>query len=141
MGFIRNLLRKKKISNAKVTPVEKNKYVIQLLEFLQFLDSLLQTEQYIARSAYRNKFEKYQEVIDFFTVLKNSDMLSSFCQKNEIQEEFMLQAEEKLLHFDQYVELHNDSFIKKTMIEEKGYLDNILKSVDPIFYWMRISGG
>ena len=131
MGFIRDLFRKKNTSNTDETPAEKNKYVLQLFELIEYMDSLLQADKYIAKSEYRNRIEKYQEVIDFFTVLKNSDMLIPFCQKNGIQEAYMEQAEKKILFFDQYMDQHNDNFIKKAMVEEKEYLDNILKSVDP----------
>lgn len=81
MGFIRDLFRKKNTSNTDETPAEKNKYVLQLFELIEYMDSLLQADKYIAKSEYRNRIEKYQEVIDFFTVLKNSDMLIPFCQK------------------------------------------------------------
>ena len=131
MGFIRDLFRKKNSSNTDEMPAEKNKYVLQLFELIEYMDSLLQADKYIAKSEYRNRIEKYQEVIDFFTVLKNSDMLIPFCQKNGIQEAYMEQAEKKILFFDQYMDQHNDNFIKKAMVEEKEYLDNILKSVDP----------
>ena len=75
MGFIRDLFRKKNSSNTDEMPAEKNKYVLQLFELIEYMDSLLQADKYIAKSEYRNRIEKYQEVIDFFTVLKNSDML------------------------------------------------------------------
>lgn len=131
MGFFRNLIRKKKISNTNVTPAEKNKYVTQLFELIEYMDTLLQVDKYIAKSEYRGRLESYQEVIDFFTVLKKSDMLIPFCQKNGIHETYLKQAEEKILFFDQFIEQHNDNFIKKAMVENKEYLDNILKSVDP----------
>lgn len=131
MGLIRDLFRRKKISNIKETLSEKNEYVERLCEFQKFVDGLLQAEKYIAKSEYHDRLKTYQEEIDFLAVLRNSGMLTSFCQKNRIQESYIEQVEEKLLHFDRYVEQHNDDFIKKMMIEEKEYLDHILESVDP----------
>lgn len=131
MGLIRDLFRRKKISNTKETLTEKNEYVERLCEYQQFADGLLQAEKYIAKSEYQNRLKTYQEVIDFLAVLRNSGMLASFCQKNRIQESYIEHVEEKLLHFDRYVDLHNDDFIKKMMVEEKEYLDHILESVDP----------
>ena len=92
MGFIRDLFRKKNTSNTDETPAEKNKYVLQLFELIEYMDSLLQADKYVAKSEYRYRIEKYQEVIDFYTVLKNSDMLIPFCHKNGIQEAYMEQA-------------------------------------------------
>lgn len=131
MGFIRDLFRKKKISNTTTVSTEKNEYVMQLFELMQFTDNLLQADKYIAKSDYRDRLDKYRSVIDFFTVLENSGMLVSFCQKNGIQESYMEQAKKKMLHLDQYVDQHNENFIRKAMAEEKEYFDNILKSVDP----------
>lgn len=131
MGFILNLFRKKKFSNIKETPTEKNENIKRLIELIRFMDGLLQADKYIAKSEYLNRLKEYQEVINFFKVLKDSGMLVSFCQMNGIQQSFIEQSEEKLLHFDKCVEQHNDSFIKRAMSEEKEYLDNILKSVDP----------
>lgn len=65
MGFFRDLIRKKKISNTEVTPAEKNKYVTQLFELIEYLDTLLQADKYIAKSEYRGRLESYREVIDF----------------------------------------------------------------------------
>lgn len=131
MGFIRDLFRKKKNSNTNAIPSENNQYITRMFELLQFMDNLLQADKYIARSEYQCRLKSYQEVIDFFTILKNSGMLISFCKKNGIKESYINQAEEKILHFDQYIDEHNDNFIKKTMVEDKEYLDNILKAVDP----------
>lgn len=131
MGFILNLFRKKKFSNIKETPTEKNENIKRLIELIRFMDGLLQADKYIAKSEYLDRLKEYQEVINFFKVLKDSGMLVSFCQMNGMQQSFIEQSEEKLLHFDKCVEQHNDSFIKRAMSEEKEYLDNILKSVDP----------
>ena len=58
MGFIRDLFRKKNSSNTDEMPAEKNKYVLQLFELIEYMDSLLQADKYIAKSEYRYSFKK-----------------------------------------------------------------------------------
>ena len=89
MGFIRALFRKKKNSNTNAIPSENNQYITRMFELLQFMDNLLQADKYIARSEYQCRLKSYQEVIDFFTILKNSGMLISFCKKNGIKESYI----------------------------------------------------
>ena len=55
MGFIRDLFRKKNTSNTDETPAEKNKYVLQLFELIEYMDSLLQADKYIAKSGYHTE--------------------------------------------------------------------------------------
>ena len=72
--------------------------------------------------------------MDFFIVLNDGDMLDLFCIKHGIQESEIKLSIQKLQNFEDYIEQHNDNFIRKTMADEKEYLDNILKSVDPEIY-------
>lgn len=131
MGFIRDLFRLKKYHNKIEEPVEKNENVIQLLELRNYMDELLAADKYIARSEYSNEISKYKPVIEVFTALVKSDMIDSFCMKNRIDSTEVKAYLEKYSNFEKFVEQHNDDYISRTMDQEKEYLDNILKSVDP----------
>ena len=60
----------------------QNENAEKLLECGVFFASLLDQDRYIAKSEYKDKRDKYAPVIDFFTVLRSSDMLEDFCRKN-----------------------------------------------------------
>ena len=130
MRLIRYLLGK--INNNKIEePTEKNEYVIQLLELQTDMDKILSVDKYIAKSEYLHDFSKYKSVVDFFVVLNNSGMMSSFCAKNGIKVLDVERCIEAYSNLEKYINQHNDDFINRRMIGEKEYLDNILKSVDP----------
>lgn len=130
MGVIRNLFKKIKINKIE-EPTEKNEYIIQLLELRKYMDKVLLADKYIAKSEYQDDISKYKSVTEFFTVLRSSGMMSSFCLKNGIEVSDVEQYVEKYSNFEDYIDKHNDEFISRKKIEEKDYLDNILKSVDP----------
>lgn len=130
MRLIRYLFGKL-INNKIEEPTEKNEYVIQLLELQTDMDKILSADKYIAKSEYLHDFSKYKSVVDFFVVLNDSGMMSSFCVKNGIKVSDVKRCLEAYSNLEKYINQHNDDFISRRMIGEKEYLDNILKSVDP----------
>lgn len=130
MGFIRDLFRRKKSYNTIKETNNKDENVIQLFELRNYMDQLLIADKYIAKSEYCNEISKYKQVIGVFTLLIKSDMMGSYCLKNEIEAAEVEACVEKFLNFESYIDQHNDEFISRTMDKEKDYLDTILKSVD-----------
>ena len=59
----------------------QNENAAKLLECGGFFASLLDQDKYIAKSEYKDKRDKYAPVIDFFTVLRSSDMLEEKIQQ------------------------------------------------------------
>lgn len=131
MGFIQNLFSKKKINLNREESTVKNEYAMKLLELQRFMTELLNADKYIARSDYRDERGKYKSVIEFFHVLKESDMLNLFCSKNGMQTFEVQECIMTYTNLEKYIDQHNDDYIDRTMHTEKEYLDNILKSVDP----------
>lgn len=132
MGFILDLFKKKKTNKViKQNTVEKNEYVIRLLDLRKYMDSISNAEKYIARSEYKDDISKYKDVVDFFIVLKNSEMMDSFCLKNGIDVFNVEKSINEYKDIENFVDQNNEKFIANQMTKEKDYLDKILKSVDP----------
>ena len=132
MGFILDLFKKKKTNKViKQNTVEKNEYVIRLLDLRKYMDSISNAEKYIARSEYKDDISKYKDVVDFFIVLKNSEMMDSFCLKNGIDVFNVEKSINEYKDIENFVDQNNEKFIANQMTKEKDYLDEILKSVDP----------
>lgn len=131
MFFLKKFFKRKDTPEKK-NVILKNENCLKLLELKKSLDELLNTERYIAKSDYHEHIEKYEEVREFFKVLRSSGMLLSFCTQNEIALEDVELTLEKYVNIETYVEQHNDNFINSMMAKEKDYLDNILKAVDPV---------
>lgn len=58
-------------------------------------------------------------------------MLSDFCRANRVKEAEISCILERYTHLETYVEEHNEHYVSKMLAQEKDYLDNILKEVDP----------
>ncbi len=105
--------------------------IARLFECGQLMYSLIDGNQYIARSDYYNQVASYTEDLNFFKVLSESGMLSDYCQKNGVS---IFDVNKILFTFHDIVNLvekHNEEFIKNNMISEKEYLDDVLKPIDP----------
>lgn len=102
-----------------------------LLKIRVYIDDILSSNRYIAKSEYRNYLLDVKKTIEFFGVLKNSNMLGTFCKNNGIDSKIVEKTLTQYINFESLIENHNEDFIKNAMNSEKGYLDNILKEVDP----------
>lgn len=141
MGFWKRLFGYKKIyanknsmeTHEKITPIaSQNENCIKLLELQTKINAILEDENYIAKSDYVEKLEAYTEVINFFKVMESGGMLADFCTRNDIIEDEVLMILNTYLHMEDYVDSHNEKYVLTTMVNEKEYLDNILKQVDPL---------
>lgn len=64
-------------------------------------------------------------------MLKNSEMLESYCGKNAMSVAEVEEVLDKFYNIEKLVDVHNREYIRKAMESEKEYLDGILKGVDP----------
>lgn len=102
------------------------------------MEKLLSKDKYIARSDYKRAVEKYNQVVSFFDNLLASDMLEAYCQKNCLDIQRIKTAIayyhgiEDLQRSPSFISKHNEDFLSRHLKAENTYLDNILKSVDPV---------
>ena len=141
MGLLSKIFGSKKdVSNvdidnkakSSVKNVPRNENCIKLMEFASHMEKLLAEDRYIARSDYKKYIDEYQKIISFFEVLSDSGMLGNFCDVNGVEEKDIVQAIDYYNNAETYVEDHNEEFLARAMVEEKEYLDNVLKAVDPV---------
>lgn len=139
MGFLDRILSyKTKLKTIKKTPtppaqpVIQNENVLKLLDLKKYIDTVTDTNKYIAKSDYIETINQYKPVIGFFDVLKTSGMLTNFCQVNGIPMSQIQDTTTAFAHIEKLVDQHNEEFITSSMANEKEYLDNILKAVDPV---------
>lgn len=134
MGFIDKIFRKKKVQlNSNVQQnVSRDENVLKILELRTLIDSLLNSHKYVAKSDYIEKVKEYASVINFFDVLQKSGMLNEFGTRNGLSASEIKQVISTYADIEELVEQHNEKYISDTMVREKDYLDNVLKSVDPV---------
>lgn len=130
-SYIKQMKTPKKSPAASNQAPIQNENVLKLLDLKKYIDSLLASDKYIAKSDYLAPIKQYKPTIDFFDVLKTSGMLADFCQRNGISLPEVQNTTAAYTEIEKRIDQHNEEFITKSLTTEKEYLDNILKPVDP----------
>lgn len=110
----------------------------QLVVFYQRLKTLLDEDHYLARSDYRSLVEDTTRINDFFLAQKQADTLDYYCEKNDLSRKWVLRFLDYYAEFADCSNVpsciikHNESFISGHLNSDKEYLENILKTVDPV---------
>ena len=130
-------LFKKPSNNVKTSQTEvgfakcSNMECEQLRELNVFIEKLLAERRYVPKSEYSSLLSKYEEAIKYFEVLINSKLLETFCTQNNFSFDLVKATIAKYNDLENLVDMHNEKIVQELMTEEKEYLDNILKDVDP----------
>lgn len=128
MGFLSKLFEKKSRSVTKKAIPNEYK---ELISLKSFMDSLSVCNHFVAKSEYRSNLIGYRKVVDYFTVLKSSGMLSTYCRENSFKETEIVDTISRYTDFEDIINSQNDQFVRSRMESEKEYLDNILVQCDP----------
>ena len=140
MGFFDKILNLKKgqfnhvrenVKEHKESAVIRNENCEKLFEYNEKINELLNKKKYIAQSDYQELIQAYSEMSNFFNVLIESGMLENFCKVNAVTTEEISEILENYKNIEKVVDEHNEAFIQSSLVEDKEYLDNILKAVDP----------
>ena len=108
----------------------QNSNLIKIFRLNKFLENLLSSDSYIAKSNYLKELESCKETVSYFSQLKKDDLFSDFCRKSKISEDVVLSTLEKYSDIKNLVARHNENFISQKLVSEKTYLDTILKDID-----------
>jgi len=116
---------KKETQQPVVPEVEK------LKKLRKFMDALLNCTHYVAKSEHKDVIPGYKDTVEYFNVLKNSGMLDSFCKQNDIAKASIEETCRIYNSFEKLIDEQNERFIQLKMVQEKDYLNDILKPCDP----------
>lgn len=108
----------------------------RIIEFETKLQDLLSCDTYLARSDYKPLCVGYEDLYSKFSTLKKSNTLDYYCTQNSISLQRIDSFLETFADLNksesiEIITLHNKEFIDRHLVSEKGYLDNLLKKVDP----------
>ena len=132
MGLFSKLFKKKNTPATIIVAKALSPECQTLLAHKAQMDALLQADRYVARSEYLQLLLDAQKTIEYFGVLKRSNMLGSFCGENGIDISIIEATAVEHDNFTNLIEAHNENFIQRAMATEKHYLDTILHEVDPV---------
>lgn len=138
MGLLDRILGRKKlkVNTEKTSSVpsikrNRNENCVKIMQFYACIDKMLAEKRYVAKSEYVSLVKQYDETINFFDVLTQSGMLYNFCSENGVDSDNISKVIHIYNNIEDTFDKHNEEYISWAIQEEKDYLDNILKSVDP----------
>ena len=134
MSFFSRLFRNKHSAPSKnESPFEqtRNPKITKILDLNDFVQQLLSSDSYIAKSDYLKKLDSSKETIQYFQQLKKDNLFFDFCKKNSISSVELLSVIQKCSDINNLVSVHNENYIAQKLKIEKKYLDTILHSIDP----------
>lgn len=132
MGFFDKFFKKKQNNKA----LEDETFVMHpeassLYELKKYMDEKLAFWGYISKKEYKPFMESKVKTIEFFSTLINSGLLDTYCEKNRFSSGTVRDIMARYENFEKAMDVHNEEYMLRAMLDEKSYLDNILKSVDP----------
>lgn len=120
------------------TSEQKNTFILSdnpsvkaIIELNNHISNLLSSDKFIAKSEYLKFLEERKDAVSYFKQLNIDNILKTFCSKNNISTELVLETIDKIENIKKLISQHNKAFIEEKLITEKEYLDNILKEIDP----------
>lgn len=131
MGLFEKLFNKTRDENIKNKSNTFSPEYEKLLMLKDYMDSFLCADRYIARSEVRDFIKKYESVLENFNVIIANDLMDDFCKKNGASASLIEETIQNYKDIYPLIEIHNEEYIQRKMIEEKDYLDSILADVDP----------
>ena len=99
----------------------KSSELVRLFNFEKGLESLLNTDSYIARSDYKHLCDCYSEIYNQFSAIQKSKTLDYYCSQNHIDiqriEDFLATYSDLCKNESaEIVTLHNKYFLEKHLI-------------------------
>ncbi|MBQ3383735.1 MAG: UvrD-helicase domain-containing protein [Erysipelotrichaceae bacterium] len=96
------------------------------------IDNILNNNNYISRSDYTKTIDEVKDYLKQVSFLIENNLLENYCKNNGIEVNDCIKLIDKVNRIEDLVRNHNDKYIQEAMNEEKDYLDNVLKDIDPI---------
>lgn len=138
MGLFDKLFKKPVTKTTKKQDTKQHAKALEspecrsLMELRIFMRKLLEADCYTAKSEYLKRIADSEETINFFNVLNSSGVIDEFCKKFNMKKSYIDTTVNTYNNFEKLIDEKNEQFIQKEMVKEKDYLDNVLKSVDPV---------
>ena len=129
MGLLDSLFGKKKETKEHMNKEVSGK-CLDLLRWKQYLENLAISDHYISRKELLAEIAQFSEAMKFFVTMDENDILEDYCSKNGFDSDSARDLYQQYEHIDGITERINDAYVASKLIEEKDYLDDILKDID-----------
>ena len=99
--------------------------------FSKFLDSLLSKDEYISRKLYLEQYNNLSDIYKELTLLEEKKVLQAWCKSNKVEYKEILDLLHEYKSTHQAVKTHNSEYVRKHLVSDKQYLDEVLLKDDP----------
>lgn len=103
----------------------------QLDAFCTFLDSLILSDEYISRKSFLNSYNELLGIYKDLSLLEERSVLQAWCKSNKVDYKKLIQLLNKYNKIHDFVKKHNDEYLKRHLVIDKQYLDEVLLKDDP----------
>ena len=131
MNILDRILSYRRQREVQIQKPPASAELIRLQELNGIMSSFLSCNHYVARSEYRDILNSASDLPGFFNVLRRSEMLKTYCRKNNITVSEISHILSRYKRFDSLIEAKNEKFVQSSLETEKEYLDHILYECDP----------
>lgn len=134
MGLLEYIFKRKRMQKQRPQGDAKGEVSGKCLELLRwdaYLEEIRNADHFISRSEYSRETAKYAETMNFIISLDENDILADYCAKHGFDLNTARDLYHNYRHIGEYIDKINGAYINRKLTEEKEYLDNILKAVDP----------
>lgn len=102
----------------------------ELESFYNNIKAINNSDAYIAKSDYMMYVKNTKKTYDDLALMEEKNVLLSWCKVNKVDYKLLRTFMYSFNKCNEIINKHNDEFIKKHLICDKNYLDNILKDDD-----------
>ena len=102
-----------------------------LEEYSNFVDELLNKDDYISKKEYSAKQNELAETYNKLTLMENEGVLLAWCKNNKADYKRLKALMVKYAGVEKAVKKHNESYISSHLKTDREYLDSILLKDDP----------
>lgn len=106
--------------------------IVNLKKFQSYVSGLDTIDHYVSRQEYIPEINQYADTINFFRALEEDNILGEYCGKYNFDYGTAIGLISQYGNIENLIKRANEEFISRKLIEEKEYLDGILKDIDPV---------
>lgn len=104
---------------------------VELVSWEAYTKALDQKEHYVGRKECTAEAEKYADTMKLFLSMDENDTLEFYCGKHGFDADRARKDVSSWQTIDELTQKANEEYVDRKLEEERGYLDDILKEVDP----------
>lgn len=102
-----------------------------LEDFSQFIGCLLLEDEYLSKKTFTAQRDEQQPIFNDLLLMEEKGVLIDWCKRNKVDYKKLMKLMTDFSSVEKRVQKHNESYVKRHLVEERDYLDHVLEKDDP----------